>query len=141
MPTNPQPAGFLRRSAALLYDAAVLLALLLLTTAIALLLNHGEPVPRVLLRTCYLVVAYAFYVGFWTHGGQTLGMRAWRLQLLASDGKRPGYGAATLRFAAAILSWAACGAGFLWILVSEHKLAWHDQLSATRIVSLAPRTS
>ena len=34
-----------------------------------------------------LAVAWAFYGWFWLHGGQTLGMRAWRLKLVTDDGR------------------------------------------------------
>ncbi len=32
-------------------------------------------------------VIYLFFAYFWVHGGQTLGMRAWRFRLLRDDGE------------------------------------------------------
>ena len=42
--------------------------------------------------------------------------------------------AASLRFVAALLSWAAVGLGFLWQLWDRDRLTWHDRISGTRIV-------
>jgi uncharacterized RDD family membrane protein YckC len=43
---------------------------------------------------------------------------------------------ALLRFAAALVSLATVGLGFLWILVDPEKLAWHDRIAGTRVVVL-----
>jgi uncharacterized RDD family membrane protein YckC len=77
-----------------------------------------------------------FHILFWTRGGQTLGMRAWRLKVLRDDGQPLTIQDALLRYVAAILSWAALGLGFLWILVDSDGLAWHDRISKTRLVIL-----
>jgi uncharacterized RDD family membrane protein YckC len=86
-----------------------------------------------LVSTCLL-----FFIWFWTHGGQTLGMRAWRLKVVGVDGGPIGWRAAVVRCFGAILSWSALGLGYLWILVDREKLAWHDRMSATRL-SLIPK--
>ena len=80
-----------------------------------------------------MVVAWLFFTGFWTRSGRTLGMQAWRLQIETMDGKRPGPGAATLRFFTAILSLLPFGLGFWWQLWDRDGLAWHDRLSETRL--------
>jgi uncharacterized RDD family membrane protein YckC len=38
------------------------------------------------------------------------------------------------RFAAAGVSLAALGMGFLWVLVDRDRLAWHDRWSGTRLI-------
>ena len=50
------------------------------------------------------------------------------------DGGRPTFASASVRFIAAIISWAPCGLGFLWQLWDPDKLTWHDRISGTRIV-------
>ena len=80
-----------------------------------------------------LVVIYAFFVGFWSTKGRTLGMQSWRLQLEDGDGRVPGIGPCSVRFVVAILSWLALGLGFLWQLVDRDNLTWHDRASGTRI--------
>lgn len=128
------PAGFIRRSAALIYDTMILAAIFLLVTAIALWLNGGTQVPAAWLRSLFLLTTYAFYCWFWLHGGQTLGMRAWRLRLVDANDRSPTLRAVSVRFIAAIASWLACGLGHLWILFDARKRAWHDSISHTYVV-------
>lgn len=130
--------GLMRRLAAGFYDSLLIIALWFLATAILLPLNHGQAVPadtlwRMTYRGYLLATAFAFLGWFWTHGGQTLGMRVWRLRVVRADGGRIGWRDAALRYLALLLSLAACGLGILWVLVDREHLAWHDRLSATRL--------
>lgn len=135
---TPAPAGLFRRLAALLYDTLLLLAVLFIATALLLPFTHGEAMrPHNPFYSTYLLfVGFFFFGWFWMHGGQTLGMRAWRLQLRRLDGKPLTWWHALLRFMSAIPSWAFAGLGFLWILVDRRRLAWHDRISETCIVQL-----
>jgi uncharacterized RDD family membrane protein YckC len=131
--------GLFRRLAAMLYDSLLLLGVLMAATALAMIPLGEGPEGRIesgnlIFRLYLLLVTTGFFVWFWTHGGQTLGMRAWRLKLLRSDGLPLTTGDALLRCLTALLSWAAGGLGFLWILVDRDNLAWHDRLSKTRMV-------
>ncbi|WP_020563695.1 RDD family protein [Methylosarcina fibrata] len=127
--------GFLRRLAAIVYDLFLLLALLFAATLIVLPLNNGEAFSstQYFYPLYLLAVSFLFYAWFWTHGGQTLGMRAWKIKVLTCDRKPIGWSQACLRFAAALLSVAACGLGFVWILIDPHRRAWHDRLSGTAL--------
>jgi len=131
-----------RRLAAILYDSIVLIGLLFLA-ALPPTLVYGEgitgTVPTLLMRLYLLVVAFAFFGGFWTHGGQTIGMRAWRVRVVDVAGNAIGWRAALVRFLVAMLSWAVIGAGFWWSLFDREDLTWHDRVSGTRLVHL-PRT-
>jgi uncharacterized RDD family membrane protein YckC len=136
--TEPKPAGLLRRLAALFYDSLLLLAIWFLATALALPLTGGEAVRphNPLLSTYLLLIAFFFYGWFWMHGGQTLGMRAWKLQL---RNLRPGplsWWQLLLRVLVAIPSAALFGLGYLWLLVDKRKLTWHDRYSETCVVEL-----
>ena len=151
-------AGLFRRLAVLVYDALMLLAVLFLATALALPLTQGEAVdPQHPLFQLYLLAAAFLYFGwFWTHGGQTVAMRAWRLRLRDAAGGPVGWGLALTRFAAVLLPvapallWLRSGpevgygvmsavvlgcwlCGFLWIAVDREDRAWHDIVSKTRI--------
>jgi uncharacterized RDD family membrane protein YckC len=81
-----------------------------------------------------LLVALAFFVGFWLHGGQTLGMRAWRLRLHSSAGGPPSLRQSLIRFGVAILSWLLIGLGFLWSLLEPQRRTWHDLASGTIVL-------
>jgi len=134
----PKPAGLFKRLAALLYDSLLLLALWFIATAILLPLNGGEAFgPNNPLLTTYLLfISFFFYGWFWRHGGQTLGMRAWRLQL---HNLRPGpisWWQVLLRFMVALPSGLLFGLGYLWILVDRKHLSWHDRYSETTVVQL-----
>ena len=79
----PRPASLSRRLAALFYDSLLLLAVYFIATAILLPLTGGEAIEanNPLLTSYLLFISFFFYAWFWVHGGQTLGMRSWRLQL------------------------------------------------------------
>ena len=132
-----QNTGLLRRFAAIAYDTLLVAALLFLATIPFIALRGGEAVEigdNAIYRAVLALVVYAFFVGFWTRPGRTLGMQSWGLQLETMDGRRPSVGAATIRFFAALLSWAPAGLGFLWQLWDSDRLTWHDRISGTRIV-------
>jgi uncharacterized RDD family membrane protein YckC len=136
-----------RRLGALLYDAVLLLGLIMLAILVLIVpydliatrpYPHGEPLYRTLLQAYLLAVIGGFYVYFWTHGGQTLGMRTWRLRVQRDDGGPLSLADALGRFAWATLSLAPAGLGLWWCLFDAEGLAWHDRRSRTRLV-LLPR--
>lgn len=133
---TPQNSSLVRRLAAILYDTLLVAAVLFLATLPFIALRGGEPVEPgdVLYQVTLLFVTFIFFVGFWSRKGRTLGMQSWGLQLEAAGGGSPSIPACTIRFFAAILSWAAAGIGFLWQLVDKERLTWHDRLSGTRLV-------
>lgn len=137
---NP-PSGLLRRLAAGLYDGMLVLALFVIPTSLVMALRGGGQVPAgdLLLQLLLLATAATFFVGFWTHGGQTLGMRAWRLRVERRTGEPLTTKIGLIRFAVGMLSIAAFGLGLLWMLVDRERLAWHDRAAGTRVVVLPKR--
>ena len=128
--------GFLRRLAAQVYDLLLLIALLFLATALLLPFTAGEAVSvqqSLIYRIYLVVISFFFYGWFWTHGGQTLGLRAWKIKVLTLDQKPISWTQALIRFATAIPSWGFFGLGFLWILVDKNRRGWHDYLSKTAL--------
>lgn len=137
------PAGLLRRLGALLYDSLLLLALMMIATALFLPLTGGEavtpathPVLEVAYRFVLVALLVAFYGYFWTRGGQTLGMAAWRLRVEREDRALLTWADALRRLAWAAVSLACAGAGLLWVVIDPQRRAWHDRLSRTRVVVL-----
>ncbi len=135
--------GLLRRLAALVYDTMLVLALVVTAFALVYLplaLGFGlrdlqaHPVYRHLMTLWMLTVAAGFHLWFWTHGGQTLGMRAWRLKLVSENGDTVTFRQALVRYLVAALSWLALGLGFFWVWIDPQKRAWHDIASHTRLV-------
>ena len=132
-----QNTGLMRRLAAILYDMLLVAALLFLATVPFIAMRGGEPVEagdNVLYRITLVIVVYGFFVGFWTRSGRTLGMQSWGLQLETTSGEKPTIAAASIRFFAAVLSWAPAGLGFLWQLWDKESLTWHDRISGTRVI-------
>jgi len=136
--TQYPTAGLFRRLIALVYDTLLLLALILIAGFIALPFTGGEaPRPgNPFYQTYIFVLCYLFFAWFWTRGGQTLGMRAWRLRVQNEDGTAINWSQSLLRFMCAMVSWGFLGLGYLWILVDKNNLAWHDHFSNSRIVVL-----
>ncbi|MCP4992789.1 MAG: RDD family protein [Gammaproteobacteria bacterium] len=138
--------GLLRRLGAMLYDSILILGLIVF---VMILISIGRGMllgwdnfdanglrQHPLYIATLLAVPALFYFWFWSHGGQTLGMKAWRLTLTDVLGKPPAAKALLLRLLASIISWVPCGLGFLWSLIDREKLTWHDRLSATRLIHL-----
>jgi uncharacterized RDD family membrane protein YckC len=126
-----------RRLAASLYDFFPVLALWMLTGAIALGITHGEMDarhPPMAYRIALFVVTAGYFVLSWTYGGQTLGGRAWNLRVRGRDGAPLSFGKSVLRFLVACASWLALGLGFLWILFEPQRRAWHDLAAGSQVV-------
>ena len=119
----------------MLYDLLLLIAVLFVATALLLPLNSGEAftTQQFFFPLYLLLVSFLFYAWFWTHGGQTLGLRAWKMKVLSLDKNPITWKQALLRFSVAILSWGFFGLGFLWILIDKNQRSWHDHLSKTAL--------
>ncbi len=131
-----QNTGLIRRLAAILYDTLLIGALFFIATIPFIAARGGEPVEigdNTLYRLVLILVIYAFFVGFWTRTGRTLGMQSWGLRVETPTGQIPTFAVASIRFFAAILSWVPAGLGFIWQLWDKDQLTWHDRLSGTRI--------
>lgn len=131
------------RLLALFYDVFPVLALWFLVAA-GFTLAHGDAVRGGALGALEFaalwLVAGLYATWSWHRGGQTLGMRPWRLQVVAAGGDRPGWRALWLRYAIGALSLLAGGLGFWWAWLDRDRLTWHDRLSKTRLLR-APRVA
>jgi len=118
------------------YDAILLAGVLFIATALLLPFRSGEAFgPQHFAYDAYLFgVGFLYYGWFWTHGGQTLGMRAWQMRVLADAGGTMTWTRATVRFLVAILSLSLFGLGFWWSLWDIRERCWHDRLSRTHLV-------
>ncbi len=137
-----QSPGLLRRLAALLYDSLLILPLITFLVALAMgaqaIAGGGDDsqIAPLLVQMLAVLGVVGFYIAFWRIKGQTLGMQAWRIQLLDFDGKPPSAERCALRCLAAIVSLAPAGLGFWWCLFDPHNRYWHDYLSGTELTLL-----
>lgn len=127
--------SLLRHLVIIIYDSLLLASVLLLAALIAVLLNGGEAIsqgnPFFLI---YLFAVSLLFCGwFWTHGGQTLGMRSWKVHLISITGGEISWQQAFIRFAIALLSWLPLGLGFWWQYLGKNKRSWYDTLSGTHL--------
>jgi uncharacterized RDD family membrane protein YckC len=137
-------AGVGRRLAALLYDAVLLAALLMIYTAGALFFTHGVAViPATagawvyIYRLGLVALVAGYYLVNWLKSGQTLGMRAWHLRAVDASGRPMTFQAGAVRLVAGALAWAPAALGVLWLYLDPEHIALQDRLSNTRVVHLA----
>jgi len=124
--------GILRRIGAFAYDFILLIAVLFLVTAILMPISRGFISPSNLFFKVYIFLTiFVFFGWFWVHGGQTLGMRAWKIRVELDDGSNLGWPQALLRFILAILTF---GIGLLWCLWDKKYRALFDVLAKTQVI-------
>lgn len=141
-------AGFWRRIGAIIYDLLVVAAVIMFAAGAALALvavlvsaglislaegqDHASVIQGNPLFTLYIIaVILLFYTGFWRRGGQTLGMRAWRMRVQNSDGSRISWKQGLIRALTSL-----CGLGNFWVLFNREKLALQDKIAGCEVVVL-----
>ena len=153
-------ATLTRRLLAFFYDVLLLLGVLFAVSACAVAINKGEAVTHPAYYLSLILTAFVFFGWFWTHGGQTLGMRTWKIKIISDNGDRISWKQSAIRFVTALvviipammgLTWwfsdtkprltavlvmLPAMLGLLWLLFDQERLAWHDKLSKTRLISL-----
>jgi len=138
-PDENCPAGLRHRLAAMAYDWLLLASILFATTFVLILLRGGEAIrPGTWWYGVVLIaVAFLFYGWCWTHGGQTLGLRAWKLRVVTDEGEPLSWLDAARRFAASTVLLLPPGLGLIGSLLDPKRRCWHDKLSRTRLDRLS----
>jgi uncharacterized RDD family membrane protein YckC len=134
--TTSAPASLGTRLTALVYDVFPLLGLCFFAGAIGLSIAGDENkfARNVAIQVLVLLFSAGYFVISWTRGGQTIGMRAWRLRLIGDDGARIAWPRALLRFVLACFSFALLGAGFWWQFFDREKRTAHDAIAHTCMI-------
>ncbi|SHF51159.1 Uncharacterized membrane protein YckC, RDD family [Microbulbifer donghaiensis] len=136
-----------RRLAALLYDALIIMGLLMVYGFVAMLiasavvglncqpedLDYNPCVSGPLFQLGALAVIVAYFLWSWRAAGQTIGMRAWRLLLASPDGVQLSWQQCALRAATASLSVACLGLGYFWGWTRADRASWHDIASGSEV--------
>jgi uncharacterized RDD family membrane protein YckC len=125
------PASLGLRLLALLYDLLPLLGLWFLAGVIGLAITGGALDPhhfahRAMIQVLVLLFSASYFVISWSSGGQTIGMRAWKLRLVTDDGSPLPWLRALLRFFLASVSLVFLGVGFWWSLFDKERRTVHD---------------
>ena len=136
--STKQSMGLLRRFGAIFYDALLLFATLFFASLpIAVPLNITTEHPWYPYFVIYIhIISFLFFGWFWTHGGQTLGLKTWKARLISTSGNSVTWKQALLRYIASLFCWLSLGIGFLWCFTNRERLAWNDILSKTRLIRI-----
>ena len=114
--------GFWIRLVALLIDSVVIgIAFYLL----------GDPSGSTILSA---MVGAAYYIGFWTWRGQTLGKMALGLKVVRTDGSPISLGRAILRYIGYLVSTIIIFIGFLMVAWDGRKQGLHDKIADTLVI-------
>ncbi len=151
-----------RRLAAFLYEGVLLFGVLMVAGWLYAGLTQQRHAlqGKTGLQLFLFVVLAVYFVWFWSHGGQTVAMKTWRVKVVARNGQPLGQGRALARYLASWLwfvpalsaielsglkSGAAMGgtalagvlayAGLVWLHPERQFL--HDVLCGTRVVDAA----
>ena len=125
-----------KRLAAIFYDSLCLFSLFFLATLILIFFTKGESIAsnNIAYDLFLALITYLYFVWQWTHGGQTLGMRSWKIRLYQDDERPVSWLRASSRFALASLSFITLGMGFIWALFDTNRLTFHDRYSRTLLL-------
>jgi uncharacterized RDD family membrane protein YckC len=94
--TTDLPCPLWRRLAALVYDVLIVVAIVMvvgllcqLATGGALISTGANAVVPVWYQALQGLVVAAYFISSWRRGGQTVGMRPWRIRVTRDDGGPP----------------------------------------------------
>jgi len=146
-------AGFVRRLLAMIYDTLVATAvgmcaaMVMIVTLVVMLKNgaldlqgYAEPADliqasfgyKLLIQTWVGLWIAGFFLWFWRRGGQTLGMRAWRLRIYSTVEEPMTWPRLFIRLAASL-----GGLGTLLVLFDfKNKQSLQDRLAKTEVLKL-----
>ena len=152
--SNSAPVSLWRRLTAGFYDWLLLVAIFFVATAAVVAVHRSAIAPESgwfqgLLFAC----GWLYFSWFWVHGGQTVGMKAWKIEVADATSRQAsiGWARASVRYA---IAWApllplglsstgldesipltasglAALAGLLATFLRDDRRAWHDLISST----------
>lgn len=152
-----------RRLAAFVYEGVLLFGVLMLSGWIYSTLTQQRHALKGLtgMQAFQFVVLGLYFVWFWTHGGQTVAMKAWHLRLVDAQGQPVRLARALLRYllawlwfvpalatvqaaglhgggaiTATVLSGVLGYAALVWL--RPDRQFWHDAVCGTRLVHWKP---
>jgi uncharacterized RDD family membrane protein YckC len=122
--------------AALIYDIFPILGMFLVTSLFFVLLRSGEEVkPHTIWFQLVLLAEVFFYFTYsWKTGGQTIGMRAWKIGI--ANYSRLNWPQVTLRFITGLLSTCLLGLGLWYRSWSPKQLTWMDAACSQPVIDL-----
>ena len=90
-----------------------------------------------LLMLLAIVVSLAYFPWFWWRGGQTPGMKVFRIRVVRdADGGPVSGTAAVLRLLGYWVNQVVFYIGFIWILIDKRRRGWHDLIAGTVVIEV-----
>lgn len=162
-----------RRLLSMAYDSLLLAAVIFIAYAVFMPISKsvgieaGHPVTSIYL----LSVIFLFNAWFWTHGGQTLGMKTWRIKLTNENGGAISWKQALVRYLCALPGWfiilisvsgfileqlpfpavlnwinnipmgIILAVGIIVIYIEQRPGNWRDRFSHSRVILLSKSTN
>lgn len=133
----PDVPSVRRRLGAMLYESLLLFAVLTL----------GFMAPHMLLRGLAGVIAppwamwwhillllMLYCAWFWTHGGQTLALKTWKIRVVDVSGRPLRPAQAVFRYLLAWPSILLFGIGIFWALLDPDRQFLHDRIAGSRVI-------
>ena len=126
-----------RRIASMAYEGLLLLGVLsvfFLLPHVILGIGFSIALPGWMLIVHVFILLGCYFVWYWQHGGQTLAMQTWKVQLSTPSGAKPSLAQLILRY---VLSWpslSCLGVGLIWALIDPDRQFLHDRLTGTRLI-------
>ncbi|MEL7310911.1 MAG: RDD family protein [Pseudomonadota bacterium] len=148
MPTTiPESAtlpGALRRIGALVYDLLAVTAIAMIGSLPPVVINgvgftKDDGLIYLLYLSYVLLLAIAYFVISWRVKHCTIGMKAWRLELVNLQDGPFSWRQLVTRAVMGIVAWLPLGIGVWWQYTASNKRTWHDLASNTRVVVLKKR--
>ena len=156
--TDPISAPLGRRLMAMLYDAFLLMAILMCTSAVYTVIAvslTGDFTQSAAINTDDVLhdlkptelgwlifpvlgsVYCGFFIYFWHNTGQTLGMLVWKIKIVSNNHGAISIAQCLIRIITAFFSFALLGAGYLILLRKSSQQSWHDHASKTKVIRLS----
>jgi len=99
------------------------------------LLQGSAIIVGVLAILVYFLWTLFYFPYFWSHGGQTPGMRMTHVKVVRDvDGGPITFGPAFLRLVGYWINNLVFYIGFIWILVDKRRRGWHDLIAGTCVI-------
>lgn len=120
LPAAPSIPGLARRMASFIYEGVLLFGLVFIAGYLFSALTqqrHALQGQHALQGFLFIVLA-VYFCWFWTHGGQTVAMKAWHIRVVDAQGQALTQGRALARY---VLSWL----WFLPALLFGWAMEWH----------------
>ena len=133
-------AGFFKRVFSLIYDSLVVIGIMLSLSLLLVLINGGSTEENKFASLIqFLIITFSgpcFYTYFWlSNNGQTLGMQAWKIQLI-SNKNGLSVKDCLYRCFISVISFLIFGIGYFLILFRKDNKSLADLLTKTQIIDL-----